>query len=49
MITHIWAVTLTVSDLEQAVRFYENMLGLTKKYQLTQIDWKRYLAAAAPR
>jgi len=33
MITHVWAITLTVSDLEQAVRFYEDTLGLTKKYQ----------------
>jgi catechol 2,3-dioxygenase-like lactoylglutathione lyase family enzyme len=33
MISHIWAVTLTVSDLERAVRFYEGTLGLSKKYQ----------------
>jgi catechol 2,3-dioxygenase-like lactoylglutathione lyase family enzyme len=33
MITHIWSVTLTVSDLEQAVRFYADTLGLAKKYQ----------------
>jgi len=33
MITHIWAVTLTVSDLEKTVQFYENTLGLRKKYQ----------------
>jgi predicted enzyme related to lactoylglutathione lyase len=33
MITHIWSVTLTVSDLERAIDFYENKLGLTKKYQ----------------
>ncbi|HEY71014.1 MAG TPA: VOC family protein [Anaerolineae bacterium] len=35
MITHIWAVTLTVSSLEQAIDFYENKLGLTKKYQFS--------------
>jgi catechol 2,3-dioxygenase-like lactoylglutathione lyase family enzyme len=33
MITHIWSVTLTVSDLERAVRFYGDVLGLAKKYQ----------------
>jgi len=33
MVTHIWAVTLTVSDLERAVRFYESTLGLRKKYR----------------
>lgn len=33
MITHIWSITLTVSDLSQAVEFYENILGLSKKYQ----------------
>jgi predicted enzyme related to lactoylglutathione lyase len=33
MITHVWAVTLTVSDLEQAVRFYGDTLGLAKKYR----------------
>lgn len=33
MITHIWSVTLTVSDLDEAVRFYGDALGLAKKYQ----------------
>jgi catechol 2,3-dioxygenase-like lactoylglutathione lyase family enzyme len=33
MISHVWAVTLTVADLERAVRFYEKTLGLAKKYQ----------------
>jgi predicted enzyme related to lactoylglutathione lyase len=33
VITHVWAITLTVSDLERAVRFYGETLGLTKKYQ----------------
>jgi predicted enzyme related to lactoylglutathione lyase len=33
MISHIWSVTLTVPDLEQAIDFYENTLGLAKKYQ----------------
>jgi predicted enzyme related to lactoylglutathione lyase len=33
MIKRIWDVTLTVSDLKKAVDFYENILGLQKKYQ----------------
>jgi lactoylglutathione lyase len=33
MITSIWDITLTVSDLGRAVRFYEATLGLQKKYQ----------------
>jgi predicted enzyme related to lactoylglutathione lyase len=33
MITHIWAITLTVADLEKATTFYEKALGLTKKYR----------------
>ncbi len=33
MIRRIWDVTVTVSDLDRAVDFYENVLGLQKKYQ----------------
>jgi len=33
MISRIWAVTLTVADLQRAVAFYEDVLGLKKKYQ----------------
>jgi predicted enzyme related to lactoylglutathione lyase len=33
MITHIWSITLTVSNLERAIQFYESKLGLVKKYQ----------------
>jgi catechol 2,3-dioxygenase-like lactoylglutathione lyase family enzyme len=33
MIKRIWDVTLTVSDLLRAVHFYEDILGLKKKYQ----------------
>ncbi len=33
MIRRIWDVTLTVSDLKRAVYFYENVLGLQKKYE----------------
>ena len=32
MLLRIWDVTFTVSNLEQAVIFYENVLGLSKKY-----------------
>lgn len=35
MIKRIWDVTLTVRDLERAVRFYEGTLGLLKKYQFS--------------
>ena len=33
MIKRIWDVTLTVSNLKKAVDFYENILGLQKKYE----------------
>lgn len=33
MINRIWDVTLTVSDLKAAVRFYGEVLGLPKKYE----------------
>jgi len=33
MIRRIWDVTLTVTDLKSAVHFYENVLGLQKKYE----------------
>jgi catechol 2,3-dioxygenase-like lactoylglutathione lyase family enzyme len=33
MIKRIWDITLTVSDLKKAVDFYENILGLQKKYE----------------
>ncbi|HDL60396.1 MAG TPA: VOC family protein [candidate division WOR-3 bacterium] len=33
MIQRIWDVTLTVKDLKKAVNFYENILGLVKKYE----------------
>lgn len=33
MLTRIWDVTLTVSDLKKAVNFYENILRLQKKYE----------------
>jgi len=32
MINRVWSVTLTVSDLKRAVHFYEQTLGLQKKY-----------------
>jgi len=32
MLLRIWDITLTVSNLERAVDFYENVLGLSKKY-----------------
>lgn len=35
MIKRIWDVTLTVRDLERAVQFYEETLGLLKKYQFS--------------
>jgi len=33
MIRRIWDITLTVADLKRAVNFYENILGLQKKYE----------------
>lgn len=33
MIRRVWDVTLTVSDLQRAIDFYGNVLGLEKKYQ----------------
>ena len=33
MILRVWDVTFTVSDLQRAVDFNENVLGLPKKYQ----------------
>ena len=33
MIKRVWDITFTVSDLGRAVRFYESILGLQKKYE----------------
>lgn len=33
MILRIWDVTITVSEIKRAVDFYENVLGLQKKYE----------------
>jgi len=33
MIKSVWCVTLKVSDLKKAVAFYEQTLGLDKKYE----------------
>ena len=33
MIKTIWSVTLSVSNLERSKRFYEDILGLNKKYE----------------
>ena len=35
MITRLWDVTFTVSDLRRAVEFYECLLGLQKKYEFS--------------
>jgi catechol 2,3-dioxygenase-like lactoylglutathione lyase family enzyme len=35
MIVRVWDVTFTVADLERATDFYENVLGLQKKYQFS--------------
>jgi glyoxylase I family protein len=32
MLIRVWDITLRVSDLERAVDFYENIMGLSKKY-----------------
>lgn len=33
MIRRIWDVTLTVKNLKEAIEFYQNILGLQKKYE----------------
>jgi len=33
LIKTIWSVTLSVSNLERSKRFYEDILGLNKKYE----------------
>ena len=33
MIRRIWDITLTVKDLKKAINFYQNILGLQKKYE----------------
>lgn len=33
MIKTVWCVTFYVSDLKQAIKFYEKTLGLEKKYE----------------
>jgi catechol 2,3-dioxygenase-like lactoylglutathione lyase family enzyme len=33
MLLRVWDITFTVSNLSQAVRFYQDVLGLRKKYQ----------------
>jgi len=33
MIKRIWDITLTVKNLKKAIDFYENVLGLQKKYE----------------
>lgn len=35
MILRVWDVTFTVTDLERSVEFYENVLGLQKKYRFS--------------
>jgi predicted enzyme related to lactoylglutathione lyase len=32
LIKNVWSITLCVSDIEQSSRFYEQTLGLNKKY-----------------
>lgn len=33
MIKRIWDLTLTVKDLKKSIEFYQDVLGLTKKYE----------------
>jgi catechol 2,3-dioxygenase-like lactoylglutathione lyase family enzyme len=33
MIRRFWSITLTVSDIDEAVHFYETVLGLPMKYR----------------
>ena len=33
MIKTVWSITLSVSDLERSKKFYEDVLGLDKKYE----------------
>ena len=33
MIKTVWSITFSVSDLKRATRFYEDILGLEKKYE----------------
>lgn len=35
MIKTVWGITFYVSDLKRAARFYEEMLGLEKKYEFS--------------
>jgi len=35
MIKTVWSITLYVSDLKKAARFYEEILGLEKKYEFS--------------
>jgi catechol 2,3-dioxygenase-like lactoylglutathione lyase family enzyme len=35
MILRVWDVTLMVADLQRSVDFYENALGLQKKYEFS--------------
>jgi catechol 2,3-dioxygenase-like lactoylglutathione lyase family enzyme len=35
MILRVWDVTFAVANLDRAVDFYENVLGLQKKYQFS--------------
>jgi len=35
MIKTVWSITLHVSDIERAMKFYEETLGLEKKYEFS--------------
>jgi len=35
MLLRVWDITFIVSDLARAVRFYEDVLGLQKKYEFS--------------